>query len=607
MQQYITRLKWTSMALVLWVLAGSCSKELEQRPVSTADRDAIFGNEAGLKLYANSFYDVLPAMGDVFRGDAMADYSAVNAVPDFLRDGAYNSRVQAEIDNWKWTKLRNINYFLANNTNPAVGQTIRENYNGLARFFRAWFYFDKVKRYGDVPWIGTPMGIADSSLYAARDSRKLVMDSIIADLDYAAAHISLNTDATASQITKYTAYALKSRVCLFEGTFRKYHTSLGLTADAPALLQAAADAAKVVMDQGSFSLNQAGGTSGSYRQLFISASPVTTEVMLSNVASSTLSVFNDANWYYTSATYGVRLSLTRKFINTYLNIDGTPFTSVSGYETKPFVEETKNRDLRLSQTIRMGSYTRTDNGKTVAAPPVFSYTYTGYMPKKWCLDDTYYDGGSNNTNSICIMRYAEILLNYAEAKAELGTLTDADWAGTVGALRARAGITSGITTKPTVADQYLVTNYFNKGGDPTDPSILEIRRERGIELVLEGFRFYDLVRWNDGELLVQQWNGMYVPALDVPMDLNGDGVNDVCFYQTLPATQVRGVTYISVAPTVNGVTNPTQLSHGTYGEIKWLDNISRVTWADFRYLYPLPYTELQLNTKLVQNVGWENL
>lgn len=607
MQQYITRLKWTSMALVLWVLAGSCSKELEQRPVSTADRDAIFGNEAGLKLYANSFYDVLPAMGDVFRGDAMADYSAVNAVPDFLRDGAYNSRVQAEIDNWKWTKLRNINYFLANNTNPAVGQTIRENYNGLARFFRAWFYFDKVKRYGDVPWIGTPLGIADSSLYAARDSRKLVMDSIIADLDYAAAHISLNTDATASQITKYTAYALKSRVCLFEGTFRKYHTSLGLTADAPALLQAAADAAKVVMDQGGFSLNQAGGTSGSYRQLFISASPVTTEVMLSNVASSTLSVFNDANWYYTSATYGVRLSLTRKFINTYLNIDGTPFTSVSGYETKPFVEETKNRDLRLSQTIRMGSYTRTDNGKTVAAPPVFSYTYTGYMPKKWCLDDTYYDGGSNNTNSICIMRYAEILLNYAEAKAELGTLTDADWAGTVGALRARAGITSGITTKPTVADQYLVTNYFNKGGDPTDPSILEIRRERGIELVLEGFRFYDLVRWNDGELLVQQWNGMYVPALDVPMDLNGDGVNDVCFYQTLPATQVSGVTYISVAPTVNGVTNPTQLSHGTYGEIKWLDNISRVTWADFRYLYPLPYTELQLNTKLVQNVGWENL
>ncbi|WP_343670345.1 RagB/SusD family nutrient uptake outer membrane protein [Chitinophaga sp.] len=607
MQQYITRLKWTSMVLVLWVLAGSCSKELDQRPVSTADRDAIFGNEAGLKLYANSFYDVLPAMGDVFRGDAMADYSAVNAVPDFLRDGAYNSRVQAEIDNWKWTKLRNINYFLANNTNPAVGQTIRENYNGLARFFRAWFYFDKVKRYGNVPWIGTPLGIADSALYAARDSRKLVMDSIIADLDYAAAHISLGTDATASQVTKYTAYALKSRVCLFEGTFRKYHTSLGLTADAPALLQAAADAAKVVMDQGGFSLNQAGGTSGSYRQLFISASPVASEVMLANVASSTLSVFNDANWYYTSATYGVRLSLTRKFINTYLNIDGTPFTSVSGYETKPFVEETKNRDLRLSQTIRMGNYTRTDNGKTVAAPPVFSYTYTGYMPKKWCLDDTYYDGGSNNTNSICIMRYAEILLNYAEAKAELGTLTDADWAATVGALRSRAGITSGTATKPTVADQYLTTNYFNKAGDPTDPSILEIRRERGIELVLEGFRFYDLVRWNDGELLVQQWNGMYVPALDVPMDLNGDGVNDVCFYQTPPASQQSGVTYISVAPTVNGVTNPTQLSHGTYGEIKWLDNIARVTWADFRYLYPLPYTELQLNTKLVQNVGWENL
>nr|WP_272867921.1 RagB/SusD family nutrient uptake outer membrane protein [Chitinophaga pinensis] len=107
------------------------------------------------------------------------------------------------------------------------------------------------------------------------------------------------------------------------------------------------------------------------------------------------------------------MSFTRTFINTCLNIDGTPFTNEAGYATQTFAQETQGRDMRLRQTIRMGSYTRTDNGKTVAAPPVFSYTYTGYMPIKFTLDDTYYDGGTTRTNSITLMRYAEILLNYA--------------------------------------------------------------------------------------------------------------------------------------------------------------------------------------------------
>ncbi|TWW00857.1 RagB/SusD family nutrient uptake outer membrane protein [Chitinophaga pinensis] len=580
-------------------LLSGCAKNLDQTPVATADKDAIFGSEAGMKLYTNSFYDVLPSMGDVFRKDAMADYSAVSAVPDFLRTGAYNARVA---DGWDWKQLRNINYFIVNCNNPAIDSTTRNNYVGLARFFRAYFYFEKVKRFGNVPWINKPLDINDQEgLYAGRDNRTLVMDSVIADLDYAADHITLKSDASASQITKYVVYGLKSRVCLFEGTFRKYQTSYNLAGTAPALLQQAADAAKKVMDEGGFAINQTGGAGASYRQLFISAAPVATEVMLANVTSSTLAVFNDANWYFTSATYGNRLSFTRTFINTYLNIDGTPFTNEAGHETQTFAQETQGRDMRLQQTIRMGSYTRTDNGKTVAAPPVFSYTYTGYMPIKFTLDDTYYDGGTTGTNSITLMRYAEILLNYAEAMAELGKLSDNDWAKTVGALRARAGITGGITAKPTVADNYLKTNYFP---DISDAALLEIRRERGIELVLEGFRFHDLIRWKAGDLLTKPWVGMYVPALDTPMDLNGDGVLDVCFYKTAPAEQVKGVTYINVSPVLSSGTNPQVLSDDTHGEIHWLDNVSR-EWDDYRYLYPVPYTDLQLNPKLGQNPGWE--
>ena len=162
---------------------------------------------------------------------------------------------------WDWGDLRNINYFLQYNNDPKVPVETRKNYNGIAKFFRAYFYFEKVKRFGDVPWIGKPLDVSDTTiLYGPRDSRTLVMDSVLADIDYACANITSTSDATRSLVTKYVAYALKSRICLFEGTFRKYHTELGLTASANTWLDQAAAAAKSVMDDGGYSIYTTGGT-----------------------------------------------------------------------------------------------------------------------------------------------------------------------------------------------------------------------------------------------------------------------------------------------------------------------------------------------------------
>lgn len=128
-------------------------------------------------------------------------------------------------------------------------------------------------------------------------------------------------------------------------------------------------------------------------------------------------------------------------------------------------------------------------------------------------------------------------------------------------------------TKPTVADPYLIEKYFP---DISDPVILEIRRERGIELCMEGFRFYDLMRWKRGELLIMEWNGMYVPQLVQPMDLNEDGVFDVSFYQgSKPSPAVPGVIYIDVSATTGGKPDPMRLKNGTYGEITWLNTVSK--------------------------------
>jgi starch-binding outer membrane protein, SusD/RagB family len=584
------------------VLVTGC-KKLDQEPQATASHTAVFGTEKGLQLYVASFYNNLPTAGDVVRADNMSDYAARTDVPSFLTASGFSAQ---QGSGWSWGALRNVNYFIENNNDPVIPSAIRQNYTAIARLFRALFYYDKVQRFGDVPWYNKTIKVSDSAaLYKARDPRKLVMDSVLADLNFACNNITGN-DATRSLMTKYVALAFKSRICLFEGTFRKYHGGTGGLAEglggtADAWLQEAADAAAKVMAEGGYSLNTAGGSGVSYRQLFTSKLPVSSEVILANVCDATLNVLNDANWYWTSATYGPRLSFTRTFVNTYLNIDGTPFTANAGYQTMPFIDEVKNRDKRLQQTIRMSNYNRINGGASEAAPPVFSYTYTGYQPIKWCLDDVYYDGGTRNDNSISIIRYAEVLLNYAEAKAELGALTDADWAKTIGALRARAGITGGLTTKPNVVDAYLQTNYFPAISDPV---ILEIRRERGIELAWEGLRFPDLVRWKRGELLTTPWNGFYVAALNTPIDLNGDNKNDVLFYKGTAPAPISGVTFINVSNNLpNGSVNPQRLSNDTYGEITWLNNVSRV-WENKKYLYPIPTNDLLANPRLGQNPGW---
>jgi starch-binding outer membrane protein, SusD/RagB family len=421
-----------------------------------------------------------------------------------------------------------------------------------------------------------------------------VMDHVLEDLDYAIANITATSEGSRTLITKDVALALKSRVALFEGTFRKYHPEFGLQASADRWLTESAAAARLLMDGKRYSLYTGSGPTDSYRQVFVRDAPVTQEVLLTNVQSTALGVRHQANWIFTSATTGVRFSFIRQFIHTYLNIDGTPFTSRPGYQTTTFQEETKNRDRRLSQTIRTPGYRRVQSGAQVAAPPAFTYTFTGYHTIKWSTDDASMDGGSLNTNAVHLFRYAEVLLNYAEAKAELGQLTNAEWAETVGALRARAGITGGLSTLPTAADPYLQSVYFP---GISNPVILEVRRERGIELAMEGLRFYDIVRWARGPLMEMEWRGIYVPQANQNIDLDENGTPDVNFFTVNPATRLPGVTYISVTG------QDFRLANGTSGEIVWRNDIPR-KWEQKNYLYPIPEGDLLTNPALKQNPGW---
>ncbi len=156
--------------LFIGILLGSlgftaCNK-LDQRPQSTASKEAVFGSENGLKLYTNSFYGMGFLPKNSISQDVMSAYLAVKAVDNFLREGGYGANTSS---GWTWTDLRNINYFIQNCNNPSVPEAVRNNYLGIARYFRAYFYYDKVKRFGDVPWIGKALDIDDPSLTAGRD------------------------------------------------------------------------------------------------------------------------------------------------------------------------------------------------------------------------------------------------------------------------------------------------------------------------------------------------------------------------------------------------------------------------------------------------------
>ena len=580
------------LSILLVAAATSCN--LDEYPVDTATNQAIFGSASGLELYSNSFYNILPGTDvGVFQGDDASDLVARNGVDTYL---AVNALSPVTSSGWSWSALRNINYFIENAENSPVAE--KDHYIGLARFFRALFYFDKVQRFGDVPWIDKTIEVTDSvTLYGPRDDRFMVMDKVLEDLDFAIENITLTSDASSTRITKNVARAYKTRIALFEASYRKYHTEYGMQGTANAWYEEVVNTANEI--QG-FSLHQAGQNDRSYREIFITKTAYADETILAVALDASLQVFSSANRRFISPTYGNRPSLTRNFVNTYLNLDGTPFTSDPDYKTTPFVEEVKNRDLRLQQTIRLGDYHRTENGVPVVAPPNFNQTFTGYQPIKWCYDERFpYDDESRNDNAHIIMRYAEVLLNKAEALAELGNMTPADWSETIGALRARAGISGAtLTTLPTEADPYLEAYYMGKF---TDPILLEVMRERAVELVFEGLRPDDLRRWHIGELFEDSpMTGMYVPSLG-EYDLNSDGVMDVLFYQgDRPESSNSAIAYVDVTP--SSEVGRIQLSNGTSGEVIW--NPGEREWLDKKYLYPIPEADLIRNPALGQNPGW---
>lgn len=581
---------------------GLAGCEMDEPAITATDKKAIFSSEEGLKAYSMSFYNIFPdATSQSIVEQSLVDYGATNTLSGFT---LINSFSENNSSGWSWSALRNLNYFIVNNVDPSVSERVRNDYTGLARFFRAWFYYDKVQRFGDVPWVDHPLDPSEEDiLYGPRDSRELVMEKVWEDLMFAGENIVRTSDAVQSTlVTKWVAYAFASRVALYEGTFRKYH-NLNLPTSPEVWLKRAEDAAKKVMDESGKTLHS------NYRALFTSDVPPVSETMLAIASNASLGVKHNANWRWTSETYGTGLNLIRPFVNTYLQKDGTPYSTRPNWQYEDFYEEFQDRDERMYASLRHPGYVREGN----LALPVFSgYARLGYQPIKLSVDATIGDSRTESTHAIQLVRFGEVLLNYAEAKAELGTLTDQDWARTIGALRARAGITGGLDTKPTVVDEYLRETFYP---DINDPVILEIRRERAVELLFEGFRFDDLRRWKRGELFKMSWTGMYIPDVNIPLDVDRNGTDDVIYFTddeglAKALAQSNNPNPYRVRVSTNRSAEIIQVHQASDGKgyyLAWFThNDSKKVWGAKQYLYPIPIGAINLNPQLTQNPGWEN-
>ena len=586
----------------LIILAVGC--DLTENQKSSADRAMVFNSEIGLHAYVYSFYtDMLPDYKGAFIINSTMDNAAKKDL-DVYERGAYTKETSTS---WSWGNLRNVNYFIKQNVSDEISDDVRNNYTGIAKFFRAWFYYDKLVSYGELPWIDEPLEPDSPELYAAQDSRDVIISNMIDDLDYAYENITTSAIVPgANEINKWTPLLLKARVCLFEASFRRYHAGSpylkNCKISAENLYKEAADAAALLMEKGPYKLHTTGvykDGRGAYRDLFISDDAVEEEVMLA-VGCSENTKLGYQNYWYNSPSYGSRLCMTRTMANTYLNLDGSFYVDTH----KSFVEETTGRDLRLNQTIRCADYTcrQADGSYKLTPPNMTGHSFTGYQFTKYVIDDVTFDGGQTNYNDIPLLRYAEALLVLAEAKAELGTIKDADWAATVGALRRRAGITGGaIDNLPAESDPCMKALYPEIADKPV---LLEIRRERECELILEGQRIDDLKRWGCGHLWADApWDGLYIADLDTPIDINGDGVLDAYFTadQNYASSGEHKALYVGVKTSGNdtGLHAVAAEGGGYILEFK----LPR-TWNDNMYLYPIPSQVILLNPNLHQNYGW---
>lgn len=591
-----------------FLLLHSCNDDFMDRfPKTEIGRENFFNTREDLQIYINGLIN-WPGIDINLES---SDDAYTTGFSEFRNVMTQNLTSQNFTGGWSWNRLRQINFFLENFTRVTDNLTEAElkHFEGVARLHRARFYMGMIRRFGPVPWYDKVLSTDDPDLFKPRDSREYVIDKVFEDLLFAAEHVF--SDGRVGEVNKWVAKSYLVRYALYEGTFRKYHTDYLNLTDHNRFLQMAHDHAKDIMESGRFAIHNTGNPMTDYGSLFNNTNLANnTEIILLN---RSIEGERNSGWW-TGAFGAYEQSPSKDLVQAYLMDDGSFYSSQSGWETNSFVEEFENRDPRLFQTITYPGWVLHNPSShavgTAGEPYIqqFNPHFTGYHTLKWFVNNP--SPQIQASIDIPVIRYAEILLSYAEAKAELGELTQSDLDISINHIRQRAGIPD-LTMNPPV-DPVQQARYPNiTGGTSQWAELLEIRRERRVEMTHESTRFADLMRWRAGHLLEKGPEGLYFSGLG-NFDLTGNGHADVKLIphtETIPPFAEReqnelGVTLIYYR-TGDITTDATVfLENATHGNI--IVTQSMGTFQDPKHYYrPIPFRDTQINPNLTQMFGWE--
>ncbi len=599
---------YITLFLMTVVLMFSCDDDfMERYPLDSISDQNYWKTESDLKLYTNSFYGIYIEGFDNalnlrqpygYKGSAIpyGDLHSDNLVPQDVStvrmvNNLYVQPSAAGSGGWSWANVRALNYFLVNYQRATIAPEIRNIYAGEIMFFKTLEYFEKVKLFGEVPWYSKPLETNSKELYDPRTPRAALMDSVLATIDKAVQWLPEKGKEATGRINRDIALLLKARVCLYEGSFRKYHTELGLSGQK--FLQEAADASDQLIRSGRYAVWTTGDTGNDYHNLFIQNNyRSNSEVMLWKEYSGGL--LGHAFLRYFLWNQGENVAgFSKSFVEEYLCSDGLPVGVSPLYRGDDSLQsEFSNRDPRMAQTVCppgryaldkniTGSFVARGKGYNGLMPGIRGSgeeypSPTGYWPVKyWKNDQTEVNAFQNGVMPCPVYRYAEALLINAEANAELGTCTQAVLDNTVNKLRKRAGMPS-LLLSEIPADPAMDARYANYCGYTPSPLLREIRRERRVELVMENSRWDDLVRWKAGKFLT------------APQAVRGLKFNQ---YQ-YPGVVVNRDVFLDN----EGYLSPYKVSLPS----------GRTFQEPKQYYFPIPIEELVINKNLSQSPGWGN-
>lgn len=549
------------------VLAGCNDGFLERSPEAINDM-TFWKTTKDLETYANQYYGYLPS-GLNSISDGESDNQVPNNIGQFFWGQLNTAPVEATSwANWSkggWQPIRLANYFLARYQSASGTEAEINKYVAETRYFRAYQYAGLMRTFGDIPWLDKDLGTTDTEiLYGPKLKRHEIMDKIIEDFDFAIKW--LPEEPSSGRIGKNVARHLKARTCLHEGTYYKYHTELGLTDKSERLLKMAAEETNAIMATGKYEIYSTGNPTKDYYDLFV----MEDKSKLKEAILPVIYIDGKRKHGMSRTLAEAESGFSKDFVESYLCKNGLPIAGNELYKGDANMkDETTNRDPRLKQTIltwdfptRVTVATNDSNFITKEEEFISQYCYTGYKSIKYFIPTDKAFEANNNTYDGIAYRYAETLLINAEAKAELGTITQADLDKTINVLRDRVGM-----PHLTVTVGFTDPNWISWGYN-LSPLLQEIRRERRIELAGEGLRWDDLARWKAGQICdnVKTYVGKRLPYD------NGK--------------------YAVVYPAY------------TNADFSYEAGKSR-TWNDRMYLRPIPTGELGRNEQLLpQNPGW---